>query len=47
MLAAVSASGDHVRRNRAVWDRWAADYAEPGLRLWVWKARSGDLGFAV
>ena len=25
---------DHVRRNRAAWDRWAADYAEPGLYHW-------------
>ena len=35
MLAAVAATGDHVPRNRAAWDRWAADYAEPGLRGWT------------
>jgi SAM-dependent methyltransferase len=26
---------DHVLRNRSAWDRWAADYAEPGLRGWA------------
>jgi SAM-dependent methyltransferase len=26
---------DHVLRNRAAWDRWAADYVEPGRRSWV------------
>ena len=35
MLAAVTGNGDHVRRNRAVWDRWAAEYAGPGLRNWA------------
>ena len=35
MLAAVAGTGDHVPRNRAVWDRWAAEYAEPGLRGWA------------
>ena len=35
MLAAVAATGDHVPRNRAAWDRWAAEYAEPGLRGWT------------
>jgi hypothetical protein len=35
MLAAVTGTGDHVRRNRAVWDRWAAEYAGPGLRNWA------------
>jgi SAM-dependent methyltransferase len=34
MLAAVSGTADHVRRNRAVWDRAAAGYAGPGLRNW-------------
>ena len=34
MLAAVTGTADHVLRNRAVWDRWAADYAGPGLRSW-------------
>jgi hypothetical protein len=35
MLAAVIGTADHVRRNRAVWDRLAAEYAEPGLRMWA------------
>jgi len=35
MLTAVAGTPDHVRRNRAAWDRWAADYAEPGLRGWA------------
>ena len=35
MLAAVSGTGEHVPRNRAAWDRWAADYAAPGLRNWA------------
>jgi len=25
---------EHARRNRAQWDVWAADYAEPGRRNW-------------
>lgn len=25
---------EHVLRNRSAWDRWAADYAAPGLRSW-------------
>jgi len=25
---------DHVQRNRVEWDRWAAEYAEPGLYHW-------------
>jgi SAM-dependent methyltransferase len=35
MLAAVTGSADHVRRNRAAWDRLAAEYAEPGARMWA------------
>jgi SAM-dependent methyltransferase len=35
MLTAVTGSADHVQRNRAAWDQWAADYAGPGLRLWA------------
>ena len=35
MLTGVTGSADHVRRNRAAWDRWAAEYAGPGLRLWA------------
>ena len=27
-------SPDHVARNRAVWDRWASEYAAPGRRNW-------------
>jgi SAM-dependent methyltransferase len=34
MLTAVTGTADHVRRNRAAWDRWASDYAGPGLRRW-------------
>jgi len=25
---------EHARRNRAAWDAWAGDYAEPGRRNW-------------
>jgi SAM-dependent methyltransferase len=32
---AVTGTADHVRRNRAAWDRWAAEYAGPGVRLWA------------
>jgi SAM-dependent methyltransferase len=35
MLTAVTGTADHVRRNRTAWDRWAAEYAGPGLRLWA------------
>ncbi len=35
MLAAVTGTADHVRRNRAAWDRLAAEYAGPGARLWA------------
>ena len=35
MLTAVTGTADHVRRNRAAWDRWAAEYAGPGLRHWA------------
>jgi SAM-dependent methyltransferase len=35
MLTIVTGAADHVRRNRAAWDRWAAEYAGPGLRLWA------------
>jgi SAM-dependent methyltransferase len=30
----VAEVSDHVLRNRLAWDRWAADYAGPGLRGW-------------
>jgi SAM-dependent methyltransferase len=35
MLTAVTGTADHVRRNRAAWDRRAAGYAESGVRLWA------------
>src|ERR1700722_7725404 len=35
MLAAGAGTGDHVPRNRTAWDRWAAEYAAPGLRGWA------------
>jgi SAM-dependent methyltransferase len=35
MLSAVTGTADHVRRNRAAWDRQAAEYAGPGLRAWA------------
>jgi SAM-dependent methyltransferase len=35
MLTAVSGHADHVLRNRAAWDRWAEEYAGPGLRNWA------------
>src|ERR1700730_16484312 len=35
MLTAGTGTADHVLRNRAAWDRWAADYAGPGLRRWA------------
>jgi SAM-dependent methyltransferase len=31
----VAGGGDHVRRNRAMWDGWAGQYAEPGRRNWA------------
>ena len=33
-MTADDALPEHVRRNRAAWDRWAADYAEPGEQNW-------------
>jgi SAM-dependent methyltransferase len=35
MLTAVTGTADHVQRNRAAWDQWAADYSGPGLRRWA------------
>jgi SAM-dependent methyltransferase len=43
---------EHVRRNRAVWDVWAADYAEAGRRHWragepswgIWSVPESQLG---
>jgi SAM-dependent methyltransferase len=34
MLAGVTGPDDHVLRNRAAWDEWAASYAAAGLRSW-------------
>ena len=42
---------EHVLRNRAVWDEWARDYAEPGRRRWamneitwgIWDVREEDV----
>lgn len=42
---------DHVRRNRAAWDGWAADYVEGGRRAWaeephwgIWQLPESDVG---
>jgi len=35
MLSVVAGTDDHVRRNRAAWDEWAAGYADAGLRNWA------------
>jgi hypothetical protein len=35
MLTAMTGTADHVRRNRAAWDRWAEEYAGPGLGDWA------------
>jgi SAM-dependent methyltransferase len=54
----VSETPDHVLRNRAEWDQWAAEYAEQGLHAWaeaepswgVWsvaEARAGVLPSAL
>ena len=48
----MTATPDHVLRNRAAWDRWAADYAGPGLRNWeapdptwgIWSVAEEQLG---
>jgi SAM-dependent methyltransferase len=34
-LTGVNGTPDHVLRNRAEWDQWAADYAEAGVRAWA------------
>ena len=42
---------DHVLRNRSAWDKWAADYAGPGLDNWgaaepcwgIWKVAEAQL----
>jgi len=35
---------EHVLRNRAVWDEWAREYAEPGRRAWNEEPRWGIWG---
>jgi hypothetical protein len=35
MLTVVTGADDHVLRNRAAWDVWAAEYAAAGLRNWA------------
>ena len=35
MLSVVTGTNDHVLRNRAAWDEWAAGYADAGLRGWA------------
>jgi SAM-dependent methyltransferase len=52
MLTRVTGTADHVRRNRAAWDRLAADYAGPGLRNWaaaepawgIWNIAEAEVG---
>src|SRR6202040_806341 len=46
----VDESGDHVARNRAAWNPWAAEYAEPGRRNWssepswgIWSIPESDV----
>jgi SAM-dependent methyltransferase len=49
----VSELPEHVRRNRVVWDEWAANYAEAGERGWtesgapswgIWSVPEADVG---
>lgn len=48
----MTGTADHVLRNRAAWDRLAADYAGPGLDNWAasepawgtWKVPEAQLG---
>jgi SAM-dependent methyltransferase len=43
---------EHVRRNRALWDQWAAQYAGPGQEAWaastprwgIWGVPESDVG---
>jgi SAM-dependent methyltransferase len=52
MLTTVTGTADHVRRNRAAWDRRATEYAGPGLRNWaaaepawgIWNIAEADAG---
>ncbi|MBM4439997.1 MAG: methyltransferase domain-containing protein [Candidatus Rokubacteria bacterium] len=44
--------GDHVARNRGVWDRWAPEWVESGRRAWaqdaitwgMWEVAERDIG---
>ena len=52
MLTVVTGAEDHVLRNRAAWDLWAAEYADAGLRSWaaaepswgIWKIAEAQAG---
>jgi hypothetical protein len=46
MLADVAGAAEHVLRNRVAWDRWAAGYADAGLRNWAGEPRWGIWGVA-
>lgn len=42
---------EHVQRNREQWDKWAAEYAEPGRRSWseepnwgIWSIPESEVG---
>ena len=43
---------EHVRRNRAAWDKWASEYVKPGEAAWanqtptwgIWGVPESDLG---
>ena len=43
---------EHVRRNRAAWDKWASEYVKPGEAAWanqtptwgIWDVPESDLG---
>jgi SAM-dependent methyltransferase len=43
-MAADESPAEHVLRNRAAWDAWAEEYAEPGERAWVAEPRWGIWG---
>jgi SAM-dependent methyltransferase len=51
-LAAVTGTPEHVLRNRSMWDQWAEEYVEPGVRCWssaeplwgIWGIPEADAG---
>jgi hypothetical protein len=51
-MFAVSDMSDHVLRNRALWNEWAQEFAEPGRRAWkkdeptwgIWGTPEADVG---